>query len=266
MRLTMAAPFTKTCVGPIVLAASISLRAFCAENPAALQSEVAAAPKSAPQVVVRALQAAGDAAPAQAGVITAAAIAGLGPAPSSAQVARVVNAAVRALPDSAIEIVRAAVATAPAEAADEIVAAALTALPDPWKQVFYTRVSAPIRTGERDFKGEPDFKGGPGAVTGLPGGGVQGAPMTMAEAVVQAALDARSGLSAPALFAVAEAILRSSPGWLIGAIYDPKGISGVGDAGLNNYANEPFRTPPLLAPEPPPTPPLVLPLPQPVSP
>jgi hypothetical protein len=178
-----------------------------------------------------------------------------------------VNAAVKTLPDSAIEIVRAAVAMAPAEAADEIVAAALTALPDPWKQVFYTRVAAPvIRTGERDFKGgpdfkgEPDFKGGP-AATGLPG---QGAPMTMAEAVVQAALDARAGLSPTALFAVAESILRTAPGWLIGAIYDPKGISGVGDAGLNNYANEPFRRPPPpLAPQPPPA---LIPIVQPVSP
>lgn len=260
----------------MTLAAAVSLRAFCAENPPALQQEVAAAPKSAPQIVVRELQASGEAAPAQAGLITAAAIAGLGPAPSNAQVARVVNAAVRALPDSAIEIVRAAVATAPAEAADEIVAAALTAVPDPWKQVFYTRATAPVRTGERDFKGGPESRpeGVPDAVGGAvgtapPGGQGPvgfGAPMTMAEAIVQAALDARSGLSAPALFAVAESVLRGSPGWLIGAIYDPKGISGVGDAGLNNYANEPFRTPPaVLAPVVAP-PPIVLPTPQPVSP
>lgn len=95
--------------------------------------------------------------------------------------------------------------------------------------------------------------------------------MTLAEAVIQAALDARADLAPAAIYAAVEAVLRNAPGWRITAIYDPRGISGVGSAGTNNYANEPLRRKtPTLAPNPGPSSPPITPrvpaTPPPVSP
>lgn len=247
MRLPNAAFFSHNRI--LCLAVAFTLSARGADDLASLSREVAADPQSAPQLIVRAFHAAGEAAPSRAGVITAAVVSNLGSQPSKGLIGRVVNAAVRTLPDSAVEIVRAAVASAPAEAAETIVASAIAALPDPWKVVMYQaggiRRTEPDYKGGPEYKGEPDYKGGPDYRSG------PGTPMTIAEAIVQAALDSRAGLGATALYAAAEAVLRTAPGWLITAIYDPKGISGVGEAGLNNYANEPFR-PRVLAPTVPP--------------
>ncbi len=202
----------------------------------------------------------------------------LGPRPGSTQVSKVVFAAVRAVPERVLDIVRAAVVAAPASEADAICAAAVLAIPDPWKIVMYSKARsvAPARGGERDFKGEPDFKGerdfkGGPADSDPTASLADGRAMTVAEAVIQTALDARADLAPSAIYAAVEAVLRNAPGWRITAIYDPHGISGVGSAGTNNYANEPLRRKtPTLAPSPGPSSPPITPrvpaTPPPVSP
>lgn len=212
-----------------------------------MRRAVEANPSKAPSIAAGALQPVESVSPRRAAEVTTAVIVGLGPVPAASRVAAVVYAEAHAAPERVLDIVRAAVLVAPADAADEIAASAVLAIPDPWKRVVYTRMSAPVQRGERDFKGGPDFKGEPDfkeLVSGEP------VPMSLAEAVVQTVLDAGVA-NAPSVFAAVEAVLRTAPGRLITAIYDPRGISGVGDAGTNNYANEPFRRrPPTLAPKP----------------
>jgi hypothetical protein len=224
-----------------------------ATNPlASLRQEVSADPAAAPALIAQALQAKSPVTRQWVAAVTTVVIEGLGPNPNSAKLSKVVYSAVKTLPANVLDIVRAAVIAAPASEADAIAAAAVLASPDPWQIVVYSRSTAPASRGERDFKGEPDFKGGPGDAD--PVGAGDGMSMTLAEAVVHAALDARPGLSVTAIYAAVDAVLRNAPGWRITAIYDPHGISGVGSAGTNNYANEPLRRKtPTLAPLPGPT-------------
>lgn len=63
--------------------------------------------------------------------IVVAAIAGLGPKPSSAAIAAIVHFAVKATPAAVLDIVRAAVKASPKEAAEPIVIAAVKAIPNP---------------------------------------------------------------------------------------------------------------------------------------
>jgi len=70
-----------------------------------------------------------------------------------------------------------------------------------------------------------------------------GTGMTLAEAIAHTAFDAQPGLSFSALTAAVDIALRSDPATLLRYIQSPSAVSGVGDAGLSNYANEPLRTP-----------------------
>ena len=56
-------------------------------------------------------------------------------------------------------------------------------------------------------------------------------------------VDAQPGLSFSALQAAANTALLTDPATLMRYIQSPNAVSGVGDAGLSNYANEPLRTP-----------------------
>ena len=183
------------------------------------------------------LRAAGPDAARRAAPATTAAIRALGTDATPRKIAGIVFLAARTVPESVLDIVHAAVLASPDDAAPEIVAAAISAVPDPWKQVRYRRRGSVARHGERDFKGEPDYKdSGPES------------QMTLAEAIVMSAFDARAGLDLRGLQVAANGAIVSSPAYLLALIHDPKGISGVGDVGNNNYSNEPFRPP--VKPEP----------------
>lgn len=231
---------------------------------------------------------------------TAAAIQALGANPGTRQISSIVFKAVRSSPGNVLAIVDAAVRVAPKDAVPEIVTAATAAVPNPWKQVAYRRVTiAP------DYKGGPDGKQGrdggrnmdlggrePGATgtrgsqgtsrggsadpgstasggnlsnadsifwnngtlgTGgaaqfvfdptLDGTAGNGSTMTLAEAIAQTAFQAQPGLSFPSLTNAVDIALRTNPAVLLGNIQGARSVSGVGDAGLSNYANEPLRTP-----------------------
>ncbi len=233
-----------TCL-PALAAAMLTLSPVPAaqaatETAADLRREVEGNPASAPSVITRAFQSGSAVSPHRAFEVTTAVVEGLGSSMTGKQVGAAVHAGVLAAPDRVLEIVRAAVIAAPAEAAEDITTAAVAAVKNPWEMVIYHRAGSPTRRGEPDFKGEPDYKGEPD-FKGEPDYKDAGTPMTLAEAIVQTALDARSGLNAVALYAAVELVLRSSPAFQLTAIYNPKGISGVGEAGNNNYANEPFR-------------------------
>jgi hypothetical protein len=193
---------------------------------------------------------------------TAAAIKALGASPTAKQISAIVFKAVRSSPENVLPIVDAAVRVSPQAAAPEIVTAATAAVPNPWKQVSYRRLgaqnaneSAPdyksgpdgkqARDGGRnmDLRGrQPDLSGGRN--TGEAGANFEeGNPMTLAEAIVRTAFDAEPGLSLPTLRAAVNAALLTDPATLMRYIQSPIVVSGVGDAGLSNYANEPLRTP-----------------------
>ena len=188
---------------------------------------------------------------------TAAAIQALGAAPGTKQISNIVFKAVRSSPDSVLLIVHAAARVSPKTAVPEIVTAAVAAVPNPWKQVAYRRLSA--KKSEPDYKGGPDGKqgrdGGPdlggrgvqdpsGRGTGDPGANAaNGSTMTLAEAIAQTAFDAQPGLSFSSLQAAANIALLADPATLLRNVQSSRAISGVGDAGISNYANEPLRTP-----------------------
>jgi hypothetical protein len=242
---------------------------------AALSEQIAASPASAPAAVTKALKAAGSNAQFVAGPLTAAAIQALGREAPASKIAAIVYAAVRTVPDSALRIVRAAVKIAPS-AAPEIAAAAARAVPNPWKEVRYQRDApettdqyseVPPANREPDFK-SPSFEDGLAAVLDPP---APGTPMTLAEAIVQAAFDTAGHSGLAAVQGAVDTALYGDPGSLFSTVGDPRGISGVGTVGNSNYANEPRLPgtstggappgdPPLLVPPPPqPTPPAVSP-------
>jgi hypothetical protein len=215
------------------------------------------------------LKAAGSKAAAMAVPATLAAIHGLGPEATSKQIAALVYAAVHVTPDSALNIVRATVKLSP-KAAPEIAAAAARAVPNPWKEVRYHRIASqapaqmppqlppqPPGPKERDFKSslgtepdfkssrkERDFKSSPADRSLLEpveeelDPSTPGSTMSLAEAIVQTAVDAGGNL-ADVQRAVDEALF-GDPGLLFSKVGDPRGISAVGTAGNSNYGNEPF--------------------------
>ena len=173
---------------------------------------------------------------------TAAAIGALGANPRTRQISAIVFKSVRSSPASVLHIVNAAVRVSPQAAAPEIVTAATAAVPNPWKQVTYRRLAAPdVKKSAPDFKGEPDFK------SGRDGKGVRGpaepdgTAMTLAEAIARTAFDAQPGLSLSSLQSAADTALLTDPAALMRVIQSSRSISGVGDAGSSNYANEPLR-------------------------
>ena len=191
-----------------------------------------------------------------------AAIEALGANPATRKISAIVFKAVRSSPESALHIVSTAARISPQAAVPEIVTAAVAAVPNPWKQVTYRRLTAlDLKKSAPDFKGGPDGKqtrdggrnmdlGGRGIAgasargAGDPGANpASGIPMTLAEAIAQAAADAQPGLSLSTLQAAVDIALLTDPATLLRQIQSPNAISGVGDAGLSNYANEPLRTP-----------------------
>ncbi|MDR3404549.1 MAG: hypothetical protein P4L99_18755 [Chthoniobacter sp.] len=219
-----------------------------------MQQEIAANTSSAPAAINRTLKTAGPNAASIAGPATISAIQSLGADATSKQIAAIVYAAVRATPDNALRIVRAAVSVAP-NAAPEIAAAAARAVPNPWKEVRYQR-GTPPETAPQDtvpqngvplaINREPDFKStvDPSfldALSAVLDPAAPGDPMSLAEAIVQTAVDAHSGVSLAAVQGAVDVALYGDPGALFNAVGGVKGISGVGDAGNSNYANEPFN-------------------------
>jgi hypothetical protein len=223
---------------PISLAALFCLviaPAFAESPPASLRDEVAAAPRSAPKFVAAYLRSAGRGAAVQAGAATTAAIQGLGEDATARQIAGVVYAATRTVPDSVLDIVHAAALASPGADAPEIVRAAVSAVPNPWKQVTYRRIASRPEKGERDdkdFKEVVDNKSEP-------------REMTLAEAIVQTVLDARPGLNPDDLELAGDVALLGDPN-------DPRFLGAVGDVGNSNYGNEPI----VGSPTPPPIPPV----------
>lgn len=198
---------------------------------------------------------------------TAAAIKALGTSPATKQISAIVFQAIVASPATVLPIVDATVRASPRNAAREIVTAATAAVPDPWKQVIYRRLAAPsARTsspehssgsvggrGRRSTTNEPKqpvlSMGRSVAVASQTGTGgpransADGAQMSLAEAIVRTAFDAEPGLSYPELRDAANAALRMDPAVLLRYIQSSRMISGVGDSGQSNYANEPLLTP-----------------------
>ena len=83
------------------------------------------------------------------------------------------------------------------------------------------------------FAGDPFFGASPG----------DGIIMTLAEAIAYAAFNAQPGLSFSSLQGAVDIALRTDPATLLRDVQSSRAISGVGDAGTGNYANEPLRTP-----------------------
>lgn len=185
---------------------------------------------------------------------TISSIAALGANPSAKQISAIVFNAVRSSPDNVLVIVDAAARVSPKPAVPEIVIAAIAAVPIPWKQVTYRRLTA-LRgpRSEPDYKSGPDGKqardGGPAMDLGGRAAGDRGVNfangnvMTLAEAIALTAFDAQPGLSFASLQTAVDTALRMDPASLLRNILSPRTVSGVGDAGLSNYANEPLRTP-----------------------
>jgi hypothetical protein len=238
---------------------------------AAMTGEVAAAPDQAARVVASFLRSTSPAfATQEAAAATVAAIQGLGPSATAKQVGGIVFSATHAAPRSVLAIVRAAVLASPNADAPEIVTAAVSAVPDPWKKVVYHRF-APVREmGERDDKDGKNvlnlgehLPGTPNGLGNAPGGeailspgdpaaggnGVVLSPddpgilMTLAEAIVQTAFDARSGLDQSSLITAADLALLGDPTYLLQMASDPRGKSAVGDDGNSNFGNEPVLPP-----------------------
>lgn len=206
---------------------------------------------------------------------TAAAIEALGPNPASRLIASIVFKAVRSSPASVLPIVQAAVSVSPQAAATAIVGAATAAVPNPWKQVAFRRIAANIGVSRK--KSGPDFKAGrdgkqssdgkgsvdlgghaPGSrnSAGRENEGKDEITISLAEAIAGTALDTQPGLSLPELQAAVDAALLADPDKLLRDILSPRTLSGVGDAGTSNFANEPLRVriagnTPVTTPKPP---------------
>ncbi len=223
----------KTPLTFITLSLCATVAALALDKPAAAPEKTAAV-KDAPDETGR--RAAAD---------TAAAIEALGANPVTRPISAIVFKAVRSSPASVLPIVHAATRVSPQAAVPEIVTAATAAVPNPWKQVTYRRITAnEVKKSAPDFKGGPDgkntadFKGGPSAKGPSE---PEGKTMTLAEAIAQTAFDAQPGLSFPALMAAVDVALLGDPAALLSRIQGNRVNNGVGDAGGSNYANEPLR-------------------------
>lgn len=88
--------------------------------------------------------------------------------------------------------------------------------------------------------------GGSGQSAGDPalgGNPADGSLMTLAEAIALTAFASQPGLSFSSLQAAVNIALLTDPATLLREVQSSRAISGVGDAGISNYANEPLRTP-----------------------
>ena len=139
----------------------------------------------------------------------AAAIQALGASATAKQISAIIFKAVRSSPGNVLQIVAATVRVSPSSAATEIVVAATAAVPNPWKKVIYRKLSELEASGSRPA-GTPAPDGGrkidPGA---------NGIPMTLAEAILRTAFDAKAGLSFAELQDAMNATLRMDPAALI---------------------------------------------------
>jgi hypothetical protein len=125
-----------------------------------------------------------------------AAIQGLGPDPKSNLIAGIVKAAVTAAPSEVLDIVKAAVKASPGAAAPAIVKAAVTSVPHPEDMVSVNSQPRAERLGGSD-KQTSDGKSVSGTEQLL----------TIAEAIVQAAVAADPGLSSAVLTAAVDEAL-----------------------------------------------------------
>jgi hypothetical protein len=131
-----------------------------------------------------------------------AAIQGLGPDPKSSVIASIVKDAVTAAPSEVLDIVKAAVKASPGAAAPAIVKAAVTSVPHPEDMVSVNSQPRAERLAGSD-KQTSDGKSASGTEQLL----------TIAEAIVQAAVAADPGLSSTVLTAaIDEALTPTTPG------------------------------------------------------
>jgi hypothetical protein len=135
--------------------------------------------------------------------LAAAAIQGLGKSARPAAIASVVKAAVSAAPSEVLDIVTASVKAAPRGSGPAIVTAAVSAVPHPDKVVTVNleRRAALNAVGEKQGAGKAAADGKETDGKDLTGSEKQ---LTLAEAIVQAAMDADPSLSQDALTAAAD--------------------------------------------------------------
>ena len=101
--------------------------------------------------------------------------------------------------------------------------------------------------------------GNTAADRGPSGSGIAGdvLALTLAEAIARTAFDAQPGLSFADLQSAVDVALNADPATLLRYVQSSRSISGVGDAGSSNFANEPLRprslggNPAISAPNPP---------------
>ena len=119
--------------------------------------------------------------------LVTAAIQGLGPDPLSRDIAAIVQAAVQKAPSEVLDIVTASVKASPPSAAPAIVSAAVRSVPHPEQMVTVNvqRRAERIASSDKQTGKELDGKSL----------GAEQKQLTLAEAIVQAAMDADPGLS-----------------------------------------------------------------------
>jgi len=129
--------------------------------------------------------------------IAQAVIQALGGDPHPDDIGAIVAAAVKATPSEVLDIVTAAVKVSPRSAAPAIVRAAVANVPDPESMVTvnFQRRAERIATSDKQDGKETDHKETSDGKSLAP----QTKQLTLAEAIVQAALDADPGLSAETL-------------------------------------------------------------------
>jgi hypothetical protein len=137
--------------------------------------------------------------------LVTAAIRGLGADPKAGYVAEIVHAAINAAPSEVLDIVTAAVKASPRSIAPAIVTAAVRSVPHPDKLVTMNVQRRAQRAYGNDK--QTDYKQ---LADGKSLGAPAGKQLTLAEAIVQAALDADPSLSVDSLTAAADNGLNSA--------------------------------------------------------
>ena len=241
-----------------------------------LQHEVERNPKNAPDIVTKAIQADPQHSIFYAGEVVRAAIVGLGNSISEPAIAFLIAAAVNARPQAALQIVRVAVGVTPPKLHTAIVAAAVADVPDPYEEVVivhrregsaepspsppkanvYIADKAIVSVGRSASDGksvvaegkavatEGKEPVGPEILSYEPSTGP--GSMTLAEAIIQAAIEGGSTAGFDALVATVNFILLNST---------PPPVEGD-PANPNTFIT---KSPPGTPPVPPPTPPPVSP-------
>jgi hypothetical protein len=125
--------------------------------------------------------------------IASAAILGLGANPRPDDISAVVAAAVKSAPSEVLDIVTACVKVSPRSAAPAIVAAAVANVPNPSKMVTvnFQRRAERVATSDKQDGKETDHKEVSDGKSVAP----ESKQLTLAEAIVQAAIDADPGLA-----------------------------------------------------------------------